>query len=364
MAIVQFPGGLVVPPPLAFSATAPSSTATTIDAAGEKTSVVFTVPKTGTLERFEFKVATVTLNAASRIKVSFQDLDASRNPDGTADQYRVLEPADLPSNSWIAPDALTDDGTDTGNKRSVTRGQRIACVIEYDTFTVADSFQVTHIGGSSTANWTNPSYRIDYDGASWSKTDGAIVTLALRYDDGTYTQIIGAYPVSNLSNAIFNSGSAVDERGMLFQLPAPMLVGGIIARIAPSDANMSIPIVLYDTDGQTVLRTSNLVGFANTNSRHLNLRFDSDVRLEANVPYRLTVKPSSATNVTLYYFETESSELMEMMEGGANWGYCERVNDGDWTDTTNKRPWMSLWVTGIDHDISGGSGGPGSGGIE
>jgi hypothetical protein len=364
MAIVQFPGGLCVPPPLAFSTTGPNFPLAppTIDVLGEKVSFIITVPKTGTLERFEFLTGAVTLNAASIIKVSFQDVNASENPDGTVDEYRLINGSDISSTSWIVPGTLTNDGTDGGTKRSVTRGQRLACVIEFDTFNVLDSMVVRVVATDTIANWIAPNFTLTYDGALWSKSASQTAILALRYDDGTYEQIIGAYPIKALNSPIFSSTASPDERGLLFQLPAPMLVGGVIIRMAGS-LGISVPIVLYDQDGTTILRTSNLAGFPDTNGKHYNLRFNSDVRLEANVPYRLTVKPA-ANNITLYDFEVDSSDLMNMIEGGSTWQYCERTDDGNWTDTVNKRPWMSLWVTGIDHDISGGSGGGGSGGIE
>lgn len=360
MAIVKFPGGLIVPPIMPFSAGVPDFSSRTIDAANEKVAFVFTVPHSGTLDKFEFKCAAVSFGIFSTLKISFQNV-SNDLPDGTADQYRILGKLDILA--WTIPGILTDDGTDLGNKRSVLRGERLACVIEYDTFNMTDSVSINSLDCDNTG-WSSPSYVEFYDGSTWTPQIGPVPILALQYDDGAYYQIIGAYPVQSLYGQAYNLDSAIDEWGMLFTMPAPMLIGGVIIRLAGNSAIASVPVVLYDVDGSTILRSTNLTGLIDSNARNFGVRFSSDVRLEANVPYRLTVKPDfSSPDIEIYGFSVDHLELMDMIEGGQTWQQCTRTDNGDWTDVNSQRIWMSLWVTGIDHDISGGSGGTGFEGI-
>ena len=142
MTLATVKGGLWIPKPPAVSTTVSFSTFL-IDAAGERVAFVIRVPKTGTLDKAEFRVGTVAINAASQVRVSFQDISAANgDPDGTQDQFRDIAGSAFASNTWMVPGLMTSDGTDTGVKRSVTQGDLLSVVIEYQTFTAADSVNV------------------------------------------------------------------------------------------------------------------------------------------------------------------------------------------------------------------------------
>lgn len=130
-----------------------------IDAAGEKVAIVFRAPKTGTLDRAEFKLDAVTQAPVSGLRVSFQDVGAADgNPDGTQDQFRTVPQGSISAGAWVVPGLMTSDGTDGGTKRSVTKGDLIAFVVEFDSFAAGDSLEVRCMGQGANFNTTGQPY--------------------------------------------------------------------------------------------------------------------------------------------------------------------------------------------------------------
>lgn len=364
MAIVQVIGGLWIPSPLPW-VNLGSFTNEIIDASGEMVAYIIRVPKTGTLNKFEFRVGTATIQLpANGLKCSFQSVDLSTGfPSGTADQYRTL--MGIAGDSWMTPGLMTSDGTDGGGKRSVVRGELLACVIEFASFTVLDSVNISEINLTTNMISGNPPYAALFTSAWAKRRMGPIV--ALQYDDETYTPIVGdALPISAMASTSFNSSSSPDEVGLSFTVPAPMLISGAWF-IADLDGN--VDVTLYDIYGGQALTSISLDKDvrSGTGVLHNIAHFPRDVRLEANNPYRIAIKPTTATNIALHYFDTASESLMDAVPGGRTWIYTFQTDGGGFTDFIPgphlRRPWMGLMFSGVDHDISGGSGGLGWEGI-
>lgn len=366
MALYSIIGGMLIPSLPPFTSAEPGFSTLVLDASTERAAFVVYIPKSGTLDKFEFKIGIISLNAASKIRVSFQGLSGYL-PDGTADEYRIIDATDLASNTWTVPGLMTSDGTDTGTKRSVTRGDRVACVIEFDTFTASDSLVVRTMQIEDNAA-LRPCVGYHYTGGSWSSPadNGAIV--ALKYDDGTYPNLLaGVFPTTTMDFAAIDVDSPFNEMGVAFSLPAPVRIGGVVFRMKLAGA---CDIVLYD-DQSNVLRTvsmsadtlkataSNQLVIFPTTVDDQGVSRSGDIFLGANVVYRCVIKPTTTTDITSYYFETNSVEIMNAMPMGANMYYTKRGASDPWTDTTTRRLWFGLFVTAIDHDISGGGGGPG-----
>lgn len=368
MALQSIIGGMLIPSLPPFATSTPSfRSILTLDAAGERAAFVIYIPKSGTLDKFEFKLGdTLSLNANSKIKVSFQNLSGYL-PDGTADEYRVINAADLAANAWVVPGLMTSDGTDTGTKRSVTRGDRVACVVEFDTFTAGDTFAVRTMHVEDNAA-LRPSVGFHYTGGAWTSPADNGAVLALKYDDETYPNLFaGVLPLKNSDENTMDVDTSPDEIGVAFSLPAPVRVGGVVFRIKLAGA---CDAVLYD-DQSNVLRTVSLsADTLKTSSSYQLLIFPTttddqgqlrsgDIFLAANTTYRCTIKPTTTTNIEMSIFEVNSAAIMNAMPMGANMYYTERTDGGTWADDVLFRPWFGLFVTAIDHDISGGSGGEG-----
>lgn len=347
MALISVVGGLWIPNPIQFGVSTPGFTSLLMDASGERVAFCGVVPKTGTLDKFEFRVGTVAVAAGSQVRASFQDVSLTNgDPDGTQDQFRDTAGSSFSSNSWIVPGLITSDGTDTGTKRSVTRGDLIACVIEYQTFTTGDSINVSALDLGSATSEGRYSYS-DLFTASWAKQFDPLCAV-LKYDDGTYGSLdpVRCSGVSGLNHVAFNSGSTPDERGLIFRFPVSVKVGAAWVWVeADADSNL----VLYDSDGTTALETILLDANvdAGVGAGGQVRVFTQERELKASTDYRLVVKPTTTSNVGLSDFDVGAAAIMDAFHGGQNWQYTQRTDAGAWTETTTKRAYMALLVTAI-----------------
>lgn len=351
MGFISIPGGLWIPRD--WPSTSVAYTSFLMDASAEKVAPgVFRVPKTGTLDKFEFRLGAVTQAPASGLRCSFQDLDASGDPDGVADQFRVVT-AGLTANAWVAPGLLTSDGTDTGTKRSVTRGQRLACVVAFESFAAGDSLNLTAITGTSSGNFQTA--YVDHFTAAWAKDSSRAPCLALKYDDGTYAFIPGVFPASGAVSTSFNSGSTPDEIGMTFRFGAPVGISAAAFTGSPGATGRDLDLVLYDTDGVTELEAVRITAAETTIAAgYYYAPFSTERYFLADTTYRLAVRPATAGSITLAELQVNAAAILDAFEGGQTWQRTHRTNAGAWTDTTTQRPLIALQVTAFDPIKGGG----------
>jgi hypothetical protein len=347
--MVQLPAPLYIPDPSSDSQHA-AWVVGILDASGEKIAYIFRCPRDGTLDSFEF-----CLGAASNpqdLKVSFQDMDAATgDADGTADQFRVVPSGSVTANSWIAPGLITSDGTDSGSKRTVAAGDMLTCVVEFNS--TVGNVQV-RVGRGHHSNHRIAIVR--HFTGSWALLV-THATMALKYATDGYVPIgpVDIIPAAARTGLSFNSGSTTNERGLIFQLPMSVGVIGLWASAGPQADGGDYNLTLYDTDGSTVLGSSLIDGnrrYGGVNVYCFTAAFDR-VTLAANTTYRMTIKPSSASNVAVNEVDVTSTALMAAMPMGANW-YRSVKTSGSWVETTTSWLPMGLVVDQIDVGSGGG----------
>lgn len=355
MAQERIRGGMWIPKPPPFATAIPEFSSLLMSALGGKVAFRFQVPRTGTLDRFEFRIGASTQLPTNGLKVSFQNVDtATGDPDGSADQYRVV--TGLSANSWIVPGLMTDDGTDTGVKRSTSRGAWLACVIEFQSFSALDVVNVSALNLSSTALLAGPAYADRYT-AAWAKQTVGII-MALKYDDGTYEYIHGeVWPIKDLWTG-GTEGEAVD---LAFSLPTDALLGGVYVRMQYTAAQNDILTITVtrESDGEVMdtLFVDSAIQ-ASTAVQTYFFRFwhdpaltdQAETLLRANEVYILSIEPDVANTISFYGFEVNSAELMDALEGGQSFHVWDEPNQAH---VITKRPWMGLLLTGVDHEIGG-----------
>lgn len=362
MALVSFGAPWYIAVPFMSMSNSPSATpatwAPTIDAAAEKWACVFRVPKTGTLDQIEFIFGTIAQAPANGVKVSFQDVEQDQGtqpfkPDGTADEYRVIAQGDVVANTWIAPGLMTDDGTDTGNKRSVTEGDLVAAVVEFENFVAGDSIQVENAYTMAKPWQLGVAYNI---GAGWVVNASSSIhpAVALKYNDGTYECITAyGFPTNisgNQTTHTISSSTNPDEIALRFKLPMACEVSGFIAKGAGVSVAENFDVILYD-ENDTVLASTTVEpdSFLTSVNMHDVGAFDSPVELEADTEYRLAVKPlTTPATINFWSFTTASAAIMNAAPWGSEFYYSQRVNGGAWTDTTTRRPFLSLIISKLD----------------
>lgn len=353
MGRIDIPGGMWIPHLQTNTVSTPGFAAgDTLDADGEKATYIFFVPRTGTVQAVGFRLGTVTQAPGNGLRVSFQDVTATGNPDEVQDQFRDVT-SGLTTDTWVTTGLITSDGTDNGSKRSVTRGTLLAVVIEFTSFTAGDNLNVLSRPSISTVGGGMlhlHSYNNLKTGGTWGTKNRSALNLSLQYDDGTWA-FMGppTGPISALNHVNFSTSSNPDERGLIFQFPMPVTVGGGWFR--GSLGSVAADLILYDADGSTVLDTKSMDGDQTTSASSANAAFcwfDRGIDLVAHANYRLILKPTTGSNVGLSDFEVPAAAFMAAHEGGAAWHFTQRTDGGAWSQTTTKRPMMGLLVTGID----------------
>lgn len=350
MTIQTVKGGLWIPRPVSHGAT-PSYSSFLLDTNVKKCAVIFEVPETGTLDKAEFRSGAVTINAASVMRASFQTVSgANGDPSGTQDQFRDITQPNFPANTWIVPGLMTSDGTDTGTKRSVTRGQVMALVVEYSTFTAADTANIVGVANAvGGADLIGRPY-IDFNGTgAFVHQNAAIGVMALKYNDGTY-KYTGCLPWSAINAGTnINTGTTPNEIGNSITFPSSVSVAGCWVLWNAVGAGRDFNIKFYDTDGTTTLENFTVDADVIQNNgvpRFHYFRFASSHTLTASAAYRLTVVPQTASSNQYLDFTINAAAVMDALEGGQSIFRTERTG-GAWTDTTTKRVLMGLLVDGL-----------------
>jgi len=325
-----------------------------IDAVGKKFAVVFRVPKTGTLAKTWFRLATVT--TGQTLKVSFQDIDlATGDPDGVVDQFRTVPVADTDDNVWKQTGLITADGTDTGAKRAVTLGDYLACVHEFDS--TAGNLNFGAIIGGDRTGYVDSAY-IDYYTAAWVKQTMSVPCFALEYDDGSVEPIMGALPfIPGVMIAI----TAGTEGGTHGKVPFKCRVKGLNFAVAHSTST-SFQLRLYASDATTILASVSVdsdvgpgrgTGLGTMGAWY----FSSPITLNANDVVFVCATPTGGS-LNIVDSPLASSTLWNAAPRSSDWYKVTRATAGSgaFTEATSNIVWAGLILDQLD-DGAGGAGG-------
>jgi hypothetical protein len=320
----------------------PSFTTVTLSASGERIAYIFRAPKSGTLNKFEVYLKTVTNNPDNGLRFSFQNVDSSGDPDGTQDEYRDI--TSTLTAGWLAPGLITTTGADGGTKRTVVAGDLIACVIEFISFVASDSISFGVLDDySNTHGVNNLHYISQRSGAGvWTKADEG-AAFALTYSDSTYGIIPWWVPAIAFNTHTLSTSTTPDEAGLYFEVPMACTINGAWVRM---DLDGAATIKLYQES--TLLKSVTLDPDQRVSTAgHPLLALFGEVSLQANTAYRLTVLPTTTTSLAIYSFDVNSAGLMASFDVVTTFYMTQRTDAGAWTETTTRRPYMGPVFTGI-----------------
>ena len=372
MSLVEIPGGLWSSAPSNLIGT---SDGYTLDATGKRIALVFRIETAGELESVEFKPGTdLAINAASVIRASFQNVNTAGDPDATQDEFRDMVGSSLSSGLWKATGIISSDGTDTGTKRTVARGDVVALVFQYQSFTAADVFSIREL--QAAAETQEPKemplpqapYADVFGGASWVHGGQNPMSIALKYADGTFAYLgPGVVPIDAGAVLLVNDGfHANDEVGLVFKLPMEATLRGIRFVLRVFSAGASWDARVYN-DVDTQIGQSEALGAGVSTQDDFGGAYrilTADVPLEANRWYRATVRAlsgsTSAEALEVMRYQVDKIEHLGVHPGGLNFYSTRRNNGGLWTDEQTIRPGVDLHFSHLA-DVAGGSPGGGSG---
>lgn len=334
-----------------------NGTPITFDATGDKIALVHRVPKTGTLTAIEFLTGTVSTTGAT-MRAAVEGIGTDGNPSGTvyvANAEGTVVVATSDDNVWKS---VSING---GTGVTVTKGDLVATVIDVSSGT-PNTISLAVGAATSMALGNFPFVTANTTGSYAKKTDSLALGVVWNYG-GTYEYFYGANAA--ISTGLTAVGAADNERGLRFQVAAPIRITGVGAMLANAAAGANYRVKLYDStptlitngelqpgadiDGDTFPSTS-MDGYA-------EFIFPASIELSANTTYYATIYQTSANNLSLGQVGVTSSAYLAAMPGGSEFYLATRSGGtGAFTTSQTVVPLMYLLVDGI-HDGTGGSGG-------
>jgi hypothetical protein len=353
---IWYPGQFALPPG--------STQSTAIAATGDKFAMCgrVCIPGGGTknLQRFGFRfAAAITKAGGSALTGSIQGVLTNTGPPITPDESIVQSVAisngSIAANTWIR--------TGTFTIISVTHGDRIAVVIEYDGAgrLGADSMTfTTNAMAASTSGWQGSNVVHKLSG-TWTIENTEAPNMVLEFDDGTFGTLMGCVPISTINTHTYKQDTASnDEFALAFQPAVPMAVDGFFFPFIPVANTSDFSFILYD--GTTPMTGGTLTVDANAVAaiavRNGMFPFTQEISLTAGHQYYLSAQPTQTTsNITVYSFDVADAKQLICHPGGQNFNFTTRVDSGAWAAiTTTRRLFAGLHISSLD-DGSGSGGG-------
>lgn len=340
-----------------------------IDAAAEKIAFIGTIwhptVKTGSINirKVHFRTGAITFNVLSTVRVSLQTVSSTAGPpyqpDGTQDQtYDFALGVGLAANTWTTTGNLSTDRVVDLSADSVAdvNSRWVAVVFEYQTFTAADSIVISTLNMGNTPINSLVGGQALLNTASWALLSLAGQVVAFECDDGTFAFMEGATTFHTISTASIANNTAIRAAGLKFRFPVELTIDTLglmltVQNIADGD------LILYDTDGTTVLRSIAIDNdaVASTAARHVIARCEP-VTLTANSYYRLVFVASVTTATLVSYVDFSAVGMLDGMVMGQDAHWTQRDSAGTWADTTTRRPLFGLRINSVHDGVGGGSG--------
>lgn len=349
--------GLLMPPllPAIWGGT---TTASVIDATGEKVAWVGRVwnkdHTSKDISRVQFLFSGGVVKAGgSALTVSLQDVNLAAGPpfqpDETQDQTVAIANADASfvSSTWYRT------GTFSAN-RTVAFGEALAVVVEFDgggrkgadtvSFSNRDTFSSRFAGLGVGV--------VAKAAGSWTAVGSIIPNILLEFSDGSFGTLDGAVPNISSATITTNSGGTPDERASAFTVPFPCKVDGLWCAISPA-AGADFDLVLYQGTTQLAAASvdSNAIE-ASASSKFISVPI-AEQALRPGVTYYVAIKPTTANNVTNYTLDVNAAGHFDAWGKGQNFLYTDRTDAGSWSaTTTTKHLRIGIRISAI-HDGGG-----------
>lgn len=321
-----------------------------LDADGEKVAFIFGAPKAGDIHAIWARIGVV--GTSDTLKFSLQTIDvATGDPDETVDESGTVATLVSNTNRSVVLDA----------DRTVTKGERLAFVIEWNDFVGEGSDgDITIQAIVGTSNFTQSDTYVTFKtGGTWAKQSGRVPMFSIEYSDGSFAEIEGCFPCGDMVEHTFDSANSPDEIGNILQLPVPTVVTGFeIHKRATGGAGSDYDCVLYGSDGSTVEETISMdadldAQSSNTYNRGL---FPGTTNLTKDTNYRIVCKPTSPT-ATVRIFSLEglaSAAHLDQMPGGQKVHKTSQTDAGGWTEDTTARVFIAVLLSAFDDGVGGG----------
>lgn len=238
-------------------------------------------------------------------------------PDGTFTIYKDL----VQGTDSLASNTNYSTTLDAGTNQTLNTGDEVAIVFDMTAYASPSSVsmmaftttgQQVYVGDSTTSLYTTAWATQYYHPFAWLETD-----------DGTIGKIVSmGLPGAATSKIVYNTGSANDEHGLVFQVPFRCEVRGIRALISSgNNAAADYSVCLYsDPLGTPVLEASS-TGYGERDNNNVNgkvglYQFGGAVTLLPNTDYCMSLRALGASNVGQIYIEAPGDHYKKLINGG------------------------------------------------
>ena len=343
---LQSVGGLIdIPSPWSYGS---SGTNIAMNDSGDVAAAVFQAPLTGNIDQILFATGTVT--TSDTIAGTFVTVDSSGDPTSTAFGSAVKGTVSAAASTTIYPITLATPA-------AVTQGNTLALKLSFDSY-VAGNLNIQYmVGAGQGSGGINFPYATSItSGGVYTKSAAGMPNFAIRYEGGTY-HALHSIPALICTAPTVGSGSTPNHIGNLFTPAFSMKVKGFWAAV---DIDNAADMILYDSDGSTVLETHTFTtghraGTSLAMHRHF---FSSDRTLTAGQTYRVVLKPTSASTVG-YGLQTGNAsyaDALNMMSMGTTCYQTTCTSPGTWTNNTHIRVSIGLIVSQLSDNVGSGGG--------
>jgi hypothetical protein len=300
--------------------------------------------------------AVVFADAGTNFRVGLQDVDAATGIEDTTYDVR----GDLTGGGGgIVTNTLCTVTMGTGTK-TVNHGDMIAAVFEMTTRGGVDSVTVNSIGPGNIPYGT-------FDNGSGPTKAGVGTLCLIEFDDGTigyFAPVTNCYTASTTS---FNSGSTPDEHALIFQVPVPVTICGIVAYMGEFDTTETGNFKIYTTPTGTPSATATIafdpdMVFTDANGLLVYAYIPAGLSLSAATDYAVAYEATSAGNRTIRQATYPSANCRAMFPFGTTMLGASRSNGAGAFGSTSTTvfPALGILVSSVDDGTAGGGGGGGS----
>lgn len=296
-------------------------------------------------------------NAGSTFKVGIQDVSTASSPaqgDGTFD----VEASFTGGGGGISGGGINTSVMTSGTK-TIANGGLVAITFSMTARGgTTDSVNVAHHHEDLTLGLCRMPVVTNNTTGGVTRVSNALPVCYILFDDGTIGWIFGTYFVTTAINSIsYNSGSATaDEYGNLLYNPFTFYATGIGTLGTFASASADAELLLYSTPlgtpvvERTVTIDATQLGAATGVAKTVYM-LPTPFLLKANTEYGITLRPTTANNVTMYYIDTSSSTGGKTGSPNSNCYAIRRLDNtgafSDYNGGTAKTRQMSIYLIGI-----------------
>ncbi len=300
-------------------------------------------------------------NAGTTLKVGIASMDTSNGPTGrpsnSAGVINFDVAASILGNSGLVTSNAWIESVPTTGTKTIAHGELIAVCWQLTARAGSDAVLIRSIGTTGVSNGI-PNFCI-YNGSSFSG-QGLMPNCVVRASDGTRGYLVGGSVASSSSSQSWNSGSTTKEYANIIQVPYPCKAYGVVHF---SNLGGDTDFVLYEDPFGTPTARASVSIDANTTGTSSLANYESmfttgfGFQLSPNVPYAVSMKPTTVNNVGLSYLTFGNSAHHTSVPGGDN-GYAVSRNTGAFSVQNSQ---LDRYFLGLC--VGGGNSGGGHGGI-